>query len=177
MQNAAIVALVAVFIFWRMRRRIRPAPVRPMRSLTYVVIVIVGSGLGLAGHYHELLTPLGAILIPVMLAAGVGLGVLLTSTMNFYDGPDRELWMSGGVVFIAIFIAVLALRLGVSFAASGGSLAPHGAASSGSAASTVSILSADLLLVSPGLWGARMVALWRRYRAHQSTLAQVPGIL
>lgn len=177
MQNAAIVALLAVFIIWRMRRRIRPAPVRPMRSLIYVVIVIVGSGLGLAGHYRELLTPLGAILIPVMLAAGVGLGVLLTSTMNFYDGPEGELWMSGGVVFIAIFIAVLALRVGVSLAASDGSLVHHAAASSGPAASTVSILSADLLLVSPGLWGARLVTLWRRYRVHQTTPGQVQGII
>jgi CcdC-like protein len=157
-----IFAAIAVFIFLRLRRRVRPAPVRPDRSFIYVGAILLATALSLIGAFHLLATPLGAGLIPVMLAVGAALGVVLTNTMTFYTGPDGRLWMKGGALFIGIFIGLIALRLGVRYVASGGNFAQVPAAE---APTILNIVSVDLLFLSVGLWTARAFVLWRRYQS------------
>jgi hypothetical protein len=165
---------IAVIVFLRLRGRARPAPVRPSRAFIYVAVALVGTALGVAGSLNLLLTPLGAALVPVMLVVGAVMGVLLTNSMTFYAGPDGKLWMKGGVIFIAIFLGLLAVRFGIRFAAVG-SIGP-GSGGFGQAsvepATPLSIVSADLLFLSVGLWLARAVALWRRHRAYVASLTQ-----
>jgi hypothetical protein len=173
MRGLVFLVPVAIVLFFRMRGRIRPAPVRPSRAFVFVAIALAGTALGVAGSLNLLLTPLDAALIPITLALGAVLGIVLTNSMTFYQGPDGNLWMKGGAVFIAIFLGLLALRFGVRFAAVG-TLAPSSGALGRAAvepATPLSIVSADLLFLSVGLWLARAVALWRRHRAFVAALA------
>jgi len=156
-------AAIAILIFLRLRSRLRPAPVRPSRSFIYLGVVVLATVVGLAGSYNLLLTPLGAGLIPVLLVIGAALGVLLTNTMTFYRGPDGQVWMKGGAAFIGIFLGLLVLRLGVRYAAGGGSFAQ--ANPTAEQPTILNIVSSDLLFLSVGLWGARAIALWRRHQA------------
>jgi membrane protein CcdC involved in cytochrome C biogenesis len=162
-----LIAAIAILVFFRLRSRLRPAPVRPDRAFIYVGFILLATALSLLGAYRLLLTPLGAGLIPVMLVIGAVLGIFLTRTMTFYRGPDGNLWMKGGALFIGIFVGLIAVRLAVRYAASGGSFAQNSGVAE--PVTILNILSADLLFLSVGLWGARAYELRRHRRTFLTT--------
>ncbi len=92
-------------------------------------------------------------------------------TIRFWrNGSTGEIWMSGGALYVAIWMATLALRLGIDYLATGGFANP-GPGHLTQAPTTPSIIASDLLFLSVGLWLARGYALVRRYREYSSTEA------
>ena len=158
-----ILIVIGVVVATRLVRRMRPGAVRPERALIYASVIAVASLLAVADSFSLLETGLGLALIPVALLAGVGLGVLLVRAMRFYVGPDGRLWAQGGILFVAVFLATIALRLGVEFG-SAGTLASTGATSGHLAPTPLNIVSADLVFLSVGMWGSRALLIWRRHR-------------
>jgi hypothetical protein len=153
--------VIAVAVTLGMRRRMRPQPVRELPTALTAVAIVAVSALGLLGSYHLVLTPLGAALGVVMLAAGAGTGFLLVRHTRFWRNERGELWMQGGIVFMAIFLGTLVLRLGVRYVSTGSAF---GATPTNEPATPLNVLSADALLFSVGLWIARAVLLILRAR-------------
>jgi hypothetical protein len=117
-------------------------------------------------------SPLGLIVAPVALAAGCSLGWLLVRTVRFYPHPETgELWMRGDMVFIAVILATLVLRIGVQFAAGPSQMA--GGAVSMTHPTPLRVVSTDLIFLSAGMWITRGVLLLARHRRHQAQ-AQAP---
>jgi hypothetical protein len=165
----ALVIVVAV-----MGRRIRPQPVNPTRYLVTALIFVAIAVFAIGSAGTELLSdPLAIALAPVLLAAGVGLGVLLVRTMRFYIDPaSGRLWMRGGLVYVAVFVATLVVRFGAEYLSGGFS----GGGFSGrvTSHSPLAIVAVDLLFLSIGMWVTRAVLLWLRWRAHQAGRLALP---
>ncbi len=162
--------IMALLIGFGVMRRMRPQPVRPNRLIiggVAIALLVVGSLVGTGGGLIG--DPLALVLIPVFLAAGVALGYYLVRTMSFWADPATgALWMKGGALFALILVGTIVLRLGVrtviygSPFASGtvGGARPHG---------FLYDLSADLLFLTLGLWGARAYLLYQRHRLHTAS--------
>jgi membrane protein CcdC involved in cytochrome C biogenesis len=160
-------ALVIFFMALGVRRRMRPQPVRPNRLLVSgAIIVLLIGGSFVATGAHTIENPLGLALMPICLVAGVAIGYLVVRTMRFWiDRDSGELWMAGGAAFAIILVGTILLRFGVRYAATGNAFAPP---TEGESGSFLGILSADLLLLTLGLWASRAVLLFLRYREHQA---------
>lgn len=164
-QIFGIVAMVAVLclVAWR---RMRPQPVRTRRiaiSGVIIVLVVLASFVATGG---TLIHDTAAVaLAPVFLVAGVGIGIGLVRTMRFWNDPNTgELWMRGGPLFAIVLVVSLGLRFGARMALTGSMFGTE----PGSAAihhGFLYDLSADLLLLTVGMWGARAVLLVRRAQA------------
>jgi tetrahydromethanopterin S-methyltransferase subunit D len=163
------IVLIGALVIFRIFRRSRPQPVRPRAIAISTAILGFVLLLAIVGSAPILLaTPLGLALAPVALAAGCGLGWLLVRTVRFYpDQKTGELWMRGDVVFIAVILATILLRLGVQFAAGG--------PATGTAALThptpLRVISTDLIFLSAGMWLTRGVLLLKRHSRHQAQQA------
>jgi hypothetical protein len=161
-------AFVALAIGFAVMRRMRPQPVRPNRLIVTGVIItlligasLVGTGGGIMGD------PVALVLIPVFVAAGIGLGYYLVRTMTFWADPSTgALWMKGGALFALILVGTIVVRFGVRTVVYG---SPFGAAGRPSAHGLLSDVSADLLFLSLGLWAARAYFLVQRHRAHTAS--------
>ena len=154
---AIILAIVAFAVYRRTRRQ----PVRPTRAIVIAAVIVLLSGVGLFGVARGQL--LDFVLAPIALAVGFGLGWVLMGTINFWrDETTGQLWMQGGVLYVLIWLATYALRLGVEVVAGGGQLSfatpPH------PEPGPLGLLSIDMLFVSMGLWIARAAALVQRSR-------------
>jgi hypothetical protein len=149
---------------WVVYSRSRPQRVRLTRTIIYTVMVVLASVAGLAANGVALRSPLFLGIAPVALLVGMALGWLMMRTIRFWrDHQTGDVWMSGGVAYVAIWLATLIVRFGVDYAATGtlGTVQP----SSGTRATTpLSVIASDLLLLSVGLWLVRGYALVRRYR-------------
>jgi len=161
-------AILIVVVGLVMARRIRPQPVRPRRIAITGVIIVLVIGSSLFGTRQLVENPISLALIPVFLAAGVGLGFVLVRSMTFWvDQPTGDLWMRGGVLFVAILVGTIVLRFGLRYIV-------YGSAFGGSSGSPqpvhpslalLSDVSADLLFLSLGLWASRAYFLVQRHRA------------
>jgi hypothetical protein len=160
-------AIMLVFVALGVRRRMRPQPVRPNRILLFSLLIVLVVGLSFVSTgAHLIQNPLAVALAPVCLLAGAALGFVLIRTMRFWTDPDTgQLWMAGGALFAIILVGTILLRFGVRYAATGD---PFSAPRPSEAVSPLSILSADLLLVTLGLWVSRAVLLVLRHRQHAS---------
>jgi hypothetical protein len=160
-------AIMFVFIALGVRRRMRPQPVRLNRILLFSVLIVLVVGLSFVGTgARQIENPLGIALASVCLLAGIGLGSFLVRTMRFWTDPDTgQLWMEGGALFAIILVGTILLRLGVRYAAAGD---PFAAPRPNEPVSTLSVLSADLLFITLGLWLSRAVLLVQRHREHVS---------
>jgi hypothetical protein len=158
-------AIVFVFVALGVRRRTRPQPVRPNEILIFaavIVLVIGASFIGTDAHLIE--NPLAIALAPVCLILGAAIGFVLVRTMRFWtDSETGQLWMAGGALFTIILVGAVLLRFAVRYAATGD---PFAAPRQGAPVTFLSVLSADLLLLTLGLWLSRAVLLLRRYREH-----------
>jgi hypothetical protein len=135
----------------------QPQPVRPRRAAVLAGIIVVLSAISLFGSDRLTDHPLALILALPALLLGFGLGYLLMQTIYFWrDAATGALWMKGGLVYLAVWIATLALRQGVAYAS--GAYASHTAGAQ-PVSPALAILSADVLIVSMGLWIARATAL------------------
>lgn len=161
--------LLSVIIFlgvigWFVYRRTRPQRVRLTRTILYTAVIVVVSLAGLSTNLAVFSSLLFLGIAPFALLVGILLGWLMMRTIRFWrDQQTGGVWMSGGVAYVAIWLATLVLRLGVEYAATGnvgmaspvhptGPLTP------------LSIVASDLLFLSAGLWLARGYALVQRYR-------------
>lgn len=162
--DAQVIAyiIIAVFFLWAVQKRMRPQPVRANQLLarTFLIIVVLGFSLFEKGG-RVIADPLALALAPAFLLVGIGLGLALVRTISFSTDPvSGQLWMRGGFLFAAVLILTVAVRLGfavlvvgpaVSSAAAGSQ--PHGLWYD---------LSADLVLLSLGLWVTRAVLIYLR---------------
>jgi len=156
---------------WFIYRRTRPQQVRLARTILYTVLIVLLSLAGLTANLAVFSSPLFLGIAPLALLAGVGLGWLMMRTIRFWrDGSTGQIWMSGGVAYVAIWLATLVLRLGVEYAATG-SVSMAEPTSPTGPLTPLSILASDLLFLSVGLWLARGYALTRRYRELATTEA------
>lgn len=158
--GVAVMIGVLSLVFWR---RMRPQPVQPRRiaiSGIIIVVVIAASFIGTGGSLiHD---TLAVALAPVFLIAGVGVGLLLVRTMRFWNDPNTgSLWMRGGPLFAIVLVLTLGLRFGARLALTGSMFGPEPGPSALHHGFLYD-LSADLLLLSLGMWGARAVLLLRR---------------
>jgi hypothetical protein len=164
-QAVVTLSLVLLLVAFAMYRRMQPQPVRPQRAVTLAAIIVVFSALSLVGGNRLTDHPLALILALPALLVGFGLGYLLMQSIHFWrDSSTGALWMKGGVVYLAVWLVTLALRQGVAYAS--GAYAAHTAGAK-PVNPALAILSADLVIVSIGLWIARAVALVLRYRADE----------
>lgn len=158
--RTALIGLVIVGLL--VARRLRPQRVRASRSVILAVLVTLTSGATLVSTGPASQQWLVLALAPVFLAAGVWLGLQLTKTMTFWrDEETGQLWMRGGAVYVAVWLATLALRvslrlLGERLGGPGGHAAELPPA--------MAALSADPVLLSVGLWIGRSVAIVRKAR-------------
>src|SRR3989449_2368099 len=156
-QQSQLVTLVvlAALIGLVMARRIRPQPVRPQRIAISGVIIVLVIGASLFSGRQLIENPVSVALIPVFVALGIGLGFVLVRSMTFWvDQPTGELWMRGGVLFVAILVGTIVLRFGLRYIVYGSAF---GVSSSSAqqvhpSLALLSDVSADLLFVSLGLW-------------------------
>ncbi|MBV8084980.1 MAG: DUF1453 family protein [Chloroflexi bacterium] len=149
-----IIVAVVGFVLWRRTRR---QIVNPGRAVTFSAIIVLLSAVGLIGDARTNLLPFA--LAPVALVAGFALGWTMMATIRFWRDDDGRLWMQGGILYIAIWLATYVVRLGVGYVAEG----PRAFSGSVTAPATpLGTLSVDLLFVSIGLWIARAAALIRR---------------
>jgi hypothetical protein len=163
-----------LFVGFGVVRRMRPQEVRTNRILTSAILIVAVIGLSLVGAGGRIISdPIALLLIPVCLAAGVALGYYLVRTMTFWTDPNTgALWMKGGAIFALILMGTIVLRLGVRSIAYGSMFGGSGSAYSGFAPQSNAThgllydLSADLLFLTLGLWGARAYFLVRRQREH-----------
>jgi LPXTG-motif cell wall-anchored protein len=155
----AIVILVAAvgFVIWRRTRR---QMVRPARAITISAIIVALSLFGLISGASGNALPF--LFAPVALVAGFALGWVMMGTIRFWRDEHGQLWMQGGILYIAIWLATYLLRLGVGYAVEGPKA--FSGAPVREPATPLGALAVDLLFVSIGLWIARAAALVRRAR-------------
>jgi hypothetical protein len=165
MQSVITLSIVLLLVAFAMYRRMRPQPVRPQRALVLAAIIVVLSALSLFGSDRLTDHPLAIVLALPALLVGFGIGYALMQSIHFWRDTDTgALWMKGGVVYLAVWLVTLALRQGVAYAS--GAYAAHSAGAQ-PVNPALAALSADLVIVSMGLWIARATALALKYRAHQ----------
>jgi len=167
--GAIILILIAVAIY----RRMRAQPVQPQRAVVLSAIVVVLSALSLFGTNRLAAHPLAVVLALPALAVGLGGGLLLMRTIRFWrDTATGALWMKGGVAYLAVWLGTVLLRQAVAYA-SGAYTAADGARRTvvHPVNPTLAALSADLVIVSIGLWIARAAGLVLRYRENERTAA------
>lgn len=153
-----------VIVGWVVYRRTRPQRVRLERTLIYTAVIVLVSVVGLLANPRVFGIALFLALAPVALVIGVALGWLMMRTIRFWrDESTDHLWMSGGVAYVAIWLGTVALRLGLTYLATG-SLASPRSPSGAQPPSTLSIIASDLLFLSIGLWLARGYALVQRFQ-------------
>ena len=156
------VGLMAVLVGLGMWRRMRAQVLRPNRMLVSAAMVALVTVASFAAAPAVLTTALGLVLAPLCLLAGVGIGVaLIRFTRIWRESATGQLWMQGGAAFALIFVAVLALRMGVRFAATGSVFGST--ETPAEAATPLSVISSDLLLLSVGMWAARAAVIYKRY--------------
>ncbi len=152
-------------------RRIRPQPVRVRRIViggVLIVVLVLASLIGTGGRIVS--DPVALLLIPVFIAVGVALGYYLVSTMTFWtDQQTGVLWMRGGALFALILVGTIVLRLGVRTVVYGSPFGPSSYGPGTGQRGLLYDLSADLLFLTVGLWGARAFLLYQRRRAHEAT--------
>ncbi len=168
MQSVATVGIILVLIAFAMYRRMRAQPVRPQRAVVLSAIVISLSAVSLVGTSRFTAHPLALILALPALAIGLVGGFILMRTIHFWrDATTGTLWMKGGVVYLAAWLATVLLRQIVIYAS--GAYSTTGVASPAlhPVNPTLAVLSADLVIVSMGLWIARTVALVRTHRNYE----------
>lgn len=150
-------------IGWLVFRRTRPQRVRLTRTILYTALIVLASLAGLAANPRVLTTPLFLGLAPPALLVGITLGWLMMRTIRLWrDRETGDVWMSGGIAYVAVWLATLVVRLGVEYAATGG--LPGEPPRAAGPLTPLSIIASDLLLLSIGLWLARGYGLARRYR-------------
>jgi hypothetical protein len=156
--------ILVLVLAWVVYRRTRPQRVRLTRTYVYTAVIVLASVVALTANRGVLETPLFLGLAPVALIVGVGLGWLMMRTIRFWrDGQSGDVWMSGGVAYVGIWLLTLVVRFGVEYAATG-SLGTAQSSGGERPVTPLSILASDLLLLSVGLWLARGWALARHYR-------------
>jgi hypothetical protein len=156
--------ILLVLFGWIAYRRTRPQPVGIPRTLIFTAFIVLSSLVGLAANRGIVQTPLFVALAPVMLLVGLGLGWTMMRQIRFWrDEQTGKIWMAGGLAYVAIWLATLALRLGIEYAAGGFSSAASRATDH---PTTLAILASDLLFLSVGLWLMRGFILVRRVREH-----------
>ena len=162
-----ITALVLGFV---VMRRMRPQPVRPNRLLVGGAVIVLLVAFSLVGTGGSIIgDPTALALIPVFVAAGGVLGLLLVRTMTFWSDPNTgALWMRGGAVFALILVGTIVLRFGVRAVLTGN---PFGSGSFNGPHQHGFLydLSADLLFLTLGLWVARAFLVYQRHRQHVTT--------
>ncbi len=159
-------AIVLVLIAFAMYRRMRAQPVQPRRAVILSVIVVLLSALSLVGTNRLAAHPLALILALPALVVGLGGGLLLMRSIRFWrDAATGALWMKGGAVYLAVWLGTVLLRQAVAYA-SGAYTATSGTGrpTLHPVNPTLAALSADLVIVSMGLWIARAAALVLKYR-------------
>ncbi len=175
MRQPVTIVIIVALVVWVIYRRMRPQPVRPARAVLIAAIIIVLLASSLVSTGPLTASPLAFILAVPALVVGAGLGLLLVRSIRFWrDETSGALWMQGGIVYIAVWLATIALRIGVGYAA--GTFAPQGTTPTThhTIHPALAVLSADLLFVSMGLWIARAAALVMKYRQNRS--ASTPAI-
>ena len=163
MQSVVTLSIVLLLVAFAMYRRMLPQPVRPQRAVVLSAIIVVLSAVSLVGNNKLTDHPLAMALALPALLVGFAVGYVLMQSIHFWrDASTGELWMRGGVVYLAVWLVTLALRQGVAFAS--GAYSSH-TAGAHPVSPALAILSADLVIVSMGLWIARATALVLKYRA------------
>ena len=125
MSSQNLQGLVTPLIFllivgWFAYRRSQPQPVRRGRTLIFTVLIVFASLAGLAATPAVVTAPLFLVLAPVALLLGLALGWLMMRQMRFWrDRATGQIWMGGGLAYVGIWLATLALRLGVEYTAGG----------------------------------------------------------
>ena len=170
-------AFMALVIGISVRRRIRPRQVRPVGIVVSGVAIVLLIGFSLVGTGGRILSdPAALALVPVFLAGGIALGWYLVRSMTFWtDEATGALWMKGGIVFTAVLLATIVVRLGVRGIAYGSLFGPGSFSGSGTGPGSFQPqtntshgflydLSADLLFLSLGMWGTRALLLYQRWR-------------
>src|SRR5438105_8403773 len=153
-QQAQLITLLvfSVLIGLVIARRIRPQPVRPQRIAISGVIIVLVIGAGLVGNGRQVIeNPVALALIPVLVAAGLGLGFVLVRTMTFWvDQPTGQLWMRGGILFAVILVGTIVLRFGIRYIVYGNAFGSSTGTPPGGNTlfAWLSDLSADLLFLS-----------------------------
>ncbi len=171
-----VLAILMLFVSLGVVRRLRPQPVRVRRIVfggVLIALLVVSSLVGTGGRIVS--DPVALLLVPVFIALGVGLGCYLVNTMSFWtDQQTGTLWMRGGALFALILVGTIVLRLGVRTVAYGSPFGPSGFGQGTGQRGLLYDLSADLLFLTLGLWGARAFLLVQRYRAHEATNRTAP---
>jgi hypothetical protein len=163
---AIVVALIIVSII--VYRRMLPQPVRTGRTIAITVAIVLLSLFGMMQNPRILGAPLFWVLAPVMLVIGLILGRILMATIHFwYDAPTHQLWMRGGVLYLAIWLAIALMRYGVEYLATGSIAQTRTAALA--APTTLGIIAADMLFISIGLWIARGYILVQKSKLKANT--------
>jgi hypothetical protein len=155
--------IIVAYIGWIAYRRTRPQPVQPGRTIAFTLIIVALSLFGLVSAPRVLTMPLFLVLAPVALLAGLGLGWAMMKQIRFWrDQATGQVWMGGGFAYVAIWLATMAVRIGIEYASGG---FEQGAAAAASRNPTnLTALTSDLLFLSTGLWLARGYILLRRAR-------------
>jgi hypothetical protein len=169
-----VLGFTLVILSYVVVRRMRPQRVRPSRLLLSGAMIAVLVLVGLVGSGRIISDPVALLLLPVFAAGGVALGYLLVRTLTFWtEQATGDLWMRGGALFALILVGTILLRLGVRTLAYGSPFGPSGGApgtgfapQSSSGQGLLYDLSADLLILTLGLWAARAYFVIQRYRAH-----------
>jgi hypothetical protein len=152
-----MIVIVGVIVY----RRLRPQQVRTGRTIGITAVIVLLSLLGAAQNPRVLVEPLFLALAPAMLVIGFALGLVLMQTIRFWhDEQTGQLWMRGGVFYLAIWMATALLRYGVEYLATGSITQSRPAPTT--APTTLGIIAADMLFLSVGLWIARGYALVKK---------------
>jgi hypothetical protein len=164
--------VVLVLIGWAIYRRMRAQRVRLTQTVVFTALIVLVSASGVGVNEKLLAEPLFVELAPVLLVAGLALGWVMMRTIRFWrDESTGQVWMAGGIAYVAIWLAIMALRLGISYTVTGG-FSRAALAQQGQTPTTLSIITSDLIFLSMGLWLARGYALVRRYREFTRVLPQ-----
>jgi hypothetical protein len=144
--------------------------VQPGRTIAFTIVIVALSVLGLVSAPKVLTMPLFLGLAPVALLAGIGLGWVMMRQIRFWrDQATGQVWMGGGFAYVGIWLATMAVRIGIEYASGGFT---QGAAAASRTPNNLTALASDLLFLSIGLWLARGVILLRRAREHTLVSAQ-----
>lgn len=164
-QLLPIIAILGL-IGWSVYRRTRAQKVRMAQTIVITALIVLTSIAGLVANTRPFEDPLFVVLAPVALLAGLGMGWMMMRTIRFWrEGSTGEVWMSGGVAYVALWLATIALRMGIDYVATGG-FSKLGQGAADRPPTTLSTVASDLLFLSIGLWLARGYALVRRYREY-----------